>query len=372
MLSTASLQTVQKSGSGTVTSRFDFSNLTNPTVATQASSGFYGTTFGISGFGSMQSDYFKYTHLPNSVPSADRAIITRDWVQWRSRGAAAAGVTALLRQLSDPRYQLVGPVVFGNFSPETATKLVDYMLGNHVYTFTAGSVQKSRINGQEVWLYPLKLNLSYLKIANQSAASSEAIRPDDVQSAIDALDQYKGAQATLAVNPSTHQVVRFSAGAITIDYSGYGQTVLPDEPVTNINWAKFQPVQLQVESEAASRETAAQIDAHRKNDFAALQHALATYFQQNGFYPLLVNLNSQPWLATNLSGLDPDHLHEPLARDVLVVSAPAAGHYAYQPSDAAGSPACNNTINDPCVHYQLTALMSNGQPYSVNDLTDTP
>jgi hypothetical protein len=372
MLSTTSLQAIKKSGADQITTQFDFNSLANPTISTNGRVSFYGATFNVEGYGSMQRNYFKYDSLPNSVPAEDQVAIENSWLQWRDRGTATAGVTAILQQLSDPRYQIVGPAVFGNFSPDTAKKLVNYMLDNHVYKYSAGSVQKTQIDGQKVWVYPVTLNLSYLKIANQSAASSEAIAPNDVQAAIDALDQYKGQSATLAINPSTKQLVRFTAGQVTIDYSGYNHTSLPSEPVTNITWAKFQAVQLEVESAAASRETADQIDARRKNDFTELQHYFATYFQQNGFYPLLVNLNDQPWIATNLPGLDPDSLHEPLARDMVVMGAPAAGHYAYVPTDDAGASTCNNTLNDPCVHYLLTAILSDGQPYTVSDLTNAP
>jgi hypothetical protein len=372
MLSTTSVQAERVDNSGTVTAKLDFSNLTNPAVSTEANVGFYGSVFQLEGYGSIQRNYFKYTGLPNSVPETDQAIITRDWVQWRSRGTATAGVTALQQQLSDPRYQAFGPAIFGNFDAATREKLVNYLIDKHVYKYSPTAVKSSQINGQKVWLYKVKLNVSYLKIANQSAASSEAIGPNDVQAAVDALDQYKGASATLAINPRTHELVRFTAGQTSIDYTGYNRTSLPSEPITNVTWAKFQPVQVQIEAQAASRETADQIDAHRKNSFAALQRYFATYFQQNGFYPLLVNLNDQPWMAANLPGLDTDNLHEPLSNDVLVVGAPAVGHYAYQPTDAAGSGACNNTVNDPCVHYALTAILSNGQPYTVNDLTDQP
>ncbi|HVX23985.1 MAG TPA: hypothetical protein VG992_01440 [Candidatus Saccharimonadales bacterium] len=372
MLSTSSVTAAQINASGSVQTSYDFSTVTNPKISTEANIGMYGNTFRVTGYGSIQNDYISYRELPAVVPNSLASQITNAWVQLRTNGAESPGVTAALNQVADPRYRAFGPVIFGNFTPATRQKLIAYVAAHHIYAYSQTAITHAQIDKQNVLVYHVTPNISYLKILNQSAASSEAIQPSDVQTVVDALEGLRGATMTMAINPSTHQLVRLTivqqGQTTTTDYSQYGSTSLADEPVTRLSWATFQPVQLQLEAKIAAKQTHKQIDAERKADFAVLHNYLATYYAANGFYPLLINMNDQRWLATNMPGLDPDSLHDPLSRSVVVTGTPTSGHYAYQALPASGKGKCDDTVNNPCTQYLLTAILANKQQYVVTSL----
>lgn len=356
----------------TVRASLDLSVTTNPKVSTSATINFYGSQFQFKGYGDLKTNYISYQDLPPAVSKDIVSAVQGRWLKLRANGLEGTGVPGLLQKLSDPHYQAFGPVIFGNFSESARQKLVNYALANKVYSYKPAAITKATIDDQKVLVYPVKINVSYLKILNQSAASSEGIAPTDIQVAIDALGKYADADIQIAINASTHRVVRLTATSgnivTAIDYSDFDPTKFPDEPVTNLSWSQFQLTQLQIEAQTAARETASQIDAQRQADFATIRAYLKTYFKLNGFYPLLTDLNDQVWIAANMPGFDTDSLHNPLANNSLLADKPSPTNYSYHPSSDGNKGLCDNTPLNPCLHYTLGTNMSSGQLYSVTDL----
>lgn len=109
-------------------------------------------------------------------------------------------------------------------------------------------------------------------------------------------------------------------------------------------------------------------NTERVTDLKALEAHLETYNAQNGKYPTLANLNTQPgvgnwWIQDNLKGLDKEALRDPKNASYTVASTPTANQYAYQPTDDNGN-ACDNTATD-CTKFTLTAKQEGGVADSV-------
>ncbi len=109
-------------------------------------------------------------------------------------------------------------------------------------------------------------------------------------------------------------------------------------------------------------------NTERITDLKAIQSHLETYNAQNGKYPTLANLNTQPasgnwWIQDNLKGLDKEALKDPKGGTAYTIAATATtNQYAYQPTDDAGG-ACDNAATD-CTKFTLTARQE-GQPDQV-------
>jgi hypothetical protein len=245
------LQTQTTNGTASSVTQYDFSSPTSPLISNQVTFDMNGATFQGKAYGSLQNTYFSYTKLPPSVSSQITSVVQDAWVQLRAKGVLPVGVSPALAKLSDPRYEDFGPVVFGNYSQKTREQLANFML-THVYNYQKGHVTHTTLAGTKVFVYPIKLDVGYLKIAVQSAAFSVGIAPADVQNAVDALDNFKGADVTLYVSSAQHRIqeimLKNNGQTTTIAYDHYNNVTLPDEPVTKLTWQEFAPLEAQIES----------------------------------------------------------------------------------------------------------------------------
>lgn len=371
-LATNQVQANTTTPTGTIQVDYDFTSLKNPLVSSQATVQLYGAQFQVEGYGSAQNTYASYAKFPASMPASITNVAQNSWVQLRSKGIEPPTVSAVLSNLDDPRYQDFGPLVFGNFPAGERTRLVNFLLAQHIYAYQAAKVSKTALGGAKVFAYPVTLNINYLKIFIQSAAASEGFDPSEVQTAVNALNAWRGSTVTLYVSASTHRFVEalFRQGGqqTTTTYSAYNTASLLNEPETNLTWQYFLPVQLQIEQLAAAHEAPAALDAQRRADLQQLHDYLVTFFTANGFYPTYPELNNLPWVATNLPGVDPDALRDPLGSTGALSTAPHTKSYAYQPVTPRNTQCSNDTaaaVSQLCSSYTLTAILSNGQPYTV-------
>jgi len=245
------LETQTTSGSASSVTLYDFSSPSSPLVSNRATFLMNGASFQGTAYGSLQNTYFSYTKLPPSVSTQIASAVQDGWVQLRSKGVLPASVSPMLANLSDPRSEDFGPVIFGNYSQKTREQLANFML-SHVYSYQKGQVTHTTLAGTKVFAYPIKLDVGYLKIAVQSAAFSVGISPSDIQNTVDALDSFKSADVTLYVDMAHHRiqeiVLKNNGHTTTITYDHYNNVTLPDEPATKLTWQEFAPLEAQIES----------------------------------------------------------------------------------------------------------------------------
>ncbi|MEO7364628.1 MAG: prepilin-type N-terminal cleavage/methylation domain-containing protein [Candidatus Saccharimonadales bacterium] len=96
----------------------------------------------------------------------------------------------------------------------------------------------------------------------------------------------------------------------------------------------------------------------RQADMSAVQTQLEAFYQTNGYYPNLTDMNSTTWLSTNMKSLDLTALTDPSnpTQSSTLVAAPVAKSYSYAATDAAGS-TCDGAApaDQACAKYTLTA-----------------
>lgn len=110
-------------------------------------------------------------------------------------------------------------------------------------------------------------------------------------------------------------------------------------------------------------------NTERQTDVKAMQSHLEAYNAQNGYYPTLANLNTQPgtgnwWIQDNMAGLDKDALKDPKGTGNTVAAAATNNQYSYAttPSD------CDNTAGNECASFVLTATLEGASPFVLNSL----
>lgn len=96
-------------------------------------------------------------------------------------------------------------------------------------------------------------------------------------------------------------------------------------------------------------------NSKRSSDVATIQTQLEAFFQNNGYYPSLTDMNSSTWLSSNMKSLDTEALVDPsnATQSKTLVANPAAKSYAYHVTDSSGN-SCE-TDDTTCAQYTLTA-----------------
>lgn len=358
-------------GTTTSVADLDFTEASNPIVSTQIKTQIAGEPAELAGYGTNKDTFVSYSKLPASVSPAISSVTQNSWIQLRTAGTDPVGVPGILTRAGDPRYQLFGPIIFANATGKTRDQLYKYLIGQNLYDYRSQPITHDKIGDQKVIIYTLHINVGSLKVANQTAARSFGMAADDIQQAIDSLDYLRGATITFAINASNHRPVQMTVlkngQRSTLSYTKFNTASLPAQPQTKLAWANFANAQFQIEAQAAAKQTPADQDTSRKAQLDTIHKALAAYFTQAASYPSLANINDQGWVKTNLLGLDPDVLRDPLAINLTLLATPKAGGFAYQPLPESGKGSCDNTAAAPCAHYKLTALLSTKQAAVVQD-----
>jgi hypothetical protein len=192
-----------------------------------------------------------------------------------------------------------------------------------------------------------------------------------MQAATANLDELKSSTMTLYVAKSGHKVigaqVSTPTGNLSLHYSHFTSSSVAAEPQTRLLWQSFAPYQYQLEAEVMKALPDGDVDKIRQGNLRQLHDFLALYFNQNDNYPSLSSLNDPNWVMSNLGLRDIELLRDPLGTSLQLANAPKPGTIAYQALPASGKGACDNTPAHQCVHYKLTATLSDGKQYSVQD-----
>ncbi|MBI1856662.1 hypothetical protein HY003_03890 [Candidatus Saccharibacteria bacterium] len=100
-------------------------------------------------------------------------------------------------------------------------------------------------------------------------------------------------------------------------------------------------------------------DVERKTDIMALQSQLEDYYNQNGVYPTVNDINSASWRSINMKNLNKEYLRDPLSGSYALTSIPMKNYYSYEVLGSNGK-ACMST---DCASYTLSAKLSDGTSY---------
>ena len=246
-LSLKKVKSQTKSEAINSTTEYDFTSLKNPIISTESSIPQSNGPINMTGYGSVKSNYFSYSKLPSNLNSQGVKNAVNAVVQTRDDGKEFKGVDGMPKKVGDPRYQVISPLLLGNYDEKTRTQLTDFILNNKVYGYDINKVKTEKINDEDMLAYPIKINLSYLRVSNQSAVFNMGFDPAEIQLGIDNLGELEGAKVTIYISKSDHKFNRIKiekdGQTKTIDYTNHDDLSMSDEPQTKLIWPNFEPVQ---------------------------------------------------------------------------------------------------------------------------------
>ncbi len=108
-------------------------------------------------------------------------------------------------------------------------------------------------------------------------------------------------------------------------------------------------------------------NAKRQTDITAIQTQLEAFFQTNGYYPNLTDINNTSFLTSNLKGLDQDALIDPSnysQSKTLTNSATPSKQYGYIAFQADGTTSCDGAspADQACAKYTIYAMNEGSSP----------
>lgn len=187
--------------------------------------------------------YVRYTHIKSSQHNKqgkllDFSRITNVWA--KATAADNSSLTNLFNQtLLDVNSVPTLPI--GNLSADQRTKLVDYMRQNTVFSTAYGAVKHATIDGQEAYVYTVRVTLDPYLHMMQTFADYENTH---VLDSVDPSTYQNAAPVTLtvAISPTSHHLLRLASTSPSFqqDYSGYNAAVSTPLPSRAISLAELE------------------------------------------------------------------------------------------------------------------------------------
>jgi hypothetical protein len=367
---------MQSDESGMITrTTVSFDSSDHPIVSSTGSLSVNSTILTAQSYASANNSYLEYTHLPAAivVPAA-----LDHWVSLRTDGTEASGVPSALADFTNPGNELAGYVIAANLSPQESMQTVKNLLAAHAYSYNISRITHITSAGSQYLKYPIVMSTAVIAQFDRSIERAQGISGTAADSAIAALTQDPSVSATMYISVTSHQLVRIDIqnnGSIkTILYTYPSNDAQQQPPLSPLSWAKFTPIQQQIEQQARLAATNVMYDRERKADLVSLQHYIENYFTQTSAYPTLADLNSQIWVSVNMQGINPSVFKDPKGVNMMLSGTPAANIYSYTPLGAGGAVSCADMPSNsqgsaipPCVTYSLVATLSDGTHYTLTN-----
>ena len=349
---------------------YDFVNPKNPIIFSDQNISNIGAVFTAEGYGTSKETYIRYTKLPKAIQPPLSQAGLNTYVKIRSEGALPSGVPASIIKASDPRYRIIGPILFSNLDKSKADQILNYIKNNNVYQYDKKDVKSTKLNGKKVTVFNTKLDVTKVQLINQSLASMMGFTPADVEGAIKGLDNYKDAVVKIYIN-SDKRIVRIEASGqlinLSTDYSEFNKISTPMEPETKVLWQNFATVHYQMQAASANVQPVSIVDNARKARLSALHDQLIKYQKQTSSFPAIDNLNNPNWVNSNLIGFDVDLLRDPTGTSLAVQASPTGSSLAYVTTPEIANGKCANTPENPCAHFRVISILSSGKQYLTQD-----
>ncbi len=111
-------------------------------------------------------------------------------------------------------------------------------------------------------------------------------------------------------------------------------------------------------------------DSQRQTDVNALDSHLAAYYASNGYYPSVIDLQSQSWVAQNMKGLDYQATVSPDGKTIATTAGTGgSGGWAYGYATQGCDATQASSTSNECTSFTLTANLEAGSSFSKSSNT---
>ncbi|HKR81470.1 MAG TPA: hypothetical protein VJR27_00520 [Candidatus Saccharimonadales bacterium] len=224
------------SSTSTLTSQFDVNDIKKPRVSTLTTASL-GVNVYVKGYGNLQNTYLSYANGPGSA-NTPPALLDQ-WIQVRDGGQLPNGLTLNpLLTASDPRYALLSPWVFGNFTGKERGSIAGQ--ARKLYQLDSKHTQTSTLAGRQVLICTVTVNTAKLGEYFEKVGQAFGIPSSDSNAAA----KLYGTHVSLKVyiQKDTYQVMRIDmtndgvTSTITYDYRAAS---FPNEPNPSLTYDDY-------------------------------------------------------------------------------------------------------------------------------------
>lgn len=201
---------------------FDLRNTKKPRTTTIITKSFGADTY-VKGYGTMQNTYLAYASNPQSQSATPTELLDR-WISLRTGGKlpAQSEANSMIARV-DPRFQLFGPWLFGNFSQAERSELIKLAESRQLYTFDAQQVQPMQRGDQMLLVYQVKVSSAMLANYNYRAAAFFGVPRHEAERALEPFKDTQ--QVKFYIDADLRQLVRLEGTsngiAYTMDYGDH-------------------------------------------------------------------------------------------------------------------------------------------------------
>lgn len=192
-------------------------------------------------YGSLQNTYIKYDSATTTLAPASAL---NNWLVVRRSGVTPAGVTGRVSQMTTPEYLLLGAYIFGNFSQQQRSTLVDYLSNHPVYQFDANSVQQAVLNNKPVLVYSVSFNADNLSAYNKLVAGMYGMSDANLQALLGTFKYY--GTNKVYIDEASKQIVQvefvINNLQVTQTFAKFDDLTLPAEPTSARIFTQYNPL----------------------------------------------------------------------------------------------------------------------------------
>lgn len=231
-------QNVSSSTSAAVVT-LDVSDVKKPHVSSLTTNNFGVSTY-VKGYGTLQNTYLSYANNPNSATNTPINLIDQ-WIRVRSNGTLPTGaaLTPLLTTI-DPRYEMLSPWVFGNFTKKDRGTITGLARSSKLYQINSKTVKEEKLNGHQVKIYEVGVN--HAALADYFTKVGQTFGIPSTDSGAAAKLYGTRIQLKVYIQKDTQQIVRLdttSDGVTTTTLYDYHSVKFPDEPNPDFTYDDF-------------------------------------------------------------------------------------------------------------------------------------
>lgn len=194
-------------------------------------------------YGTSKNSYIRFTKLKSEdlefLKLAGAAEQLNQWKLTRDNGKTVdPGLNMFVP--TDPRAELLGEYIFGNFNDSDRDKLLKFIKSNNLYEYDENLVKEEKLNGDPVFVYDVKLDPGKVGDYSKMAAQMFGISDDDVEAIIERqkVEMLFGAQpithAKMYVSLKTKRLIKVAVSddkqSIETNYSNFNNVSFPAEP----------------------------------------------------------------------------------------------------------------------------------------------
>ncbi|MFZ1812515.1 MAG: hypothetical protein WAU02_03295 [Candidatus Saccharimonadales bacterium] len=347
----------------TIEMQYDVKDIKSPRVAASVSATQGSATLDMKSYGTTQKNYMQINTFDTGGVALIPDKLKGKWVEISEEDRSSNSILTGTLPMSSYAGTL-GHYIVGNFKASERQQLIDNALMQKLYVYDAKVVTKEKVNETDTYVYTVKIDGDKLKEFNKKAAAMMGVDATKLNAVLTSIDSN---DATMYISIKDQRLVKVKTDKSIVTYSKWNQTTLPTEPKADYQYAEYTKLMQQSPPASALQNVQAKSrDAQRTTDIYAAATQLEVYYNSNGYYPSINELNDPAWRSAHLPDLNVAAYTDPEGSSDKYADKPIAHQYSYQSGADSSLKPCSPT--NQCNYFKISATMSDGTVFTKESL----